>query len=160
MVRERIETALIMEDDGDWDVMIKSQMQEIARGTRHLQHAEGESNSPYGDDWFLITTGHCGTYIDTERDQEQLVIDNDPTVPRWKQRQLFNGPITSPKEINGPHTRLVFGLRGVVCSSSYAISLKGVTGLLYDQNVLPNAKPVCHLSSITVLKSVQKSNIS
>lgn len=37
MVEEGIQTALIMEDDADWDVLLKSQMVEFARGVRYLQ---------------------------------------------------------------------------------------------------------------------------
>lgn len=35
--RKQISTALIMEDDSDWDMNLKAQMIEFARGTRSQQ---------------------------------------------------------------------------------------------------------------------------
>lgn len=52
MVQDRIQSALVLEDDADWDVMIKAQMAEVARGSQYVQ-LEGEYplHSPYGDNW-------------------------------------------------------------------------------------------------------------
>lgn len=147
MARERIQTALIMEDDVDWDVMLKAQMVEIARGTRYLQNitSKDKPHSPYGDNWWLLSTGNCGVSIKTEYDQKHWVIDNDPTVIPWKHRKLFRHPNAKPKELSGMNTRLIFGLKGFICTASYAISLTGATNTMYDQGVLPHAKPVCPL---------------
>ena len=142
MARERIQSALIMEDDVDWDVMLKAQMTELARGTRYLQGAVSSPHSPYGDDWWLISTGHCGISIKTGEDQAHWVIDDDPTVVPWKHRQLFRHPDTRPHGLGGANTRLMFGLKGFICTASYAMSIKGALRVLYDQGILPNAKPV------------------
>jgi hypothetical protein len=153
MTREHIQTALILEDDVDWDVMIKAQMAEVARGARYLQQ-QGQAQeyavspsygSPYGDNWWLLVTGHCAITIDTAVDQEHWVIDNDPTVVPTIHRQLFFGADMKPIELQGPHTRVMFGLKRFVCTGSYAISLAGVGKMLYDQQMLPNARPVCLL---------------
>jgi hypothetical protein len=37
MVLEHIQFALVIEDDADWDVLLKAQMTEFARGTRFLR---------------------------------------------------------------------------------------------------------------------------
>jgi len=142
MALQGVQSALIMEDDVDWDVTIKRQMTEVAHGARQLQHNDAVSHSPYGDDWWLMSTGNCATAIDDNRDQEHWVIDNDPTVVPGRHRQLFYGPKTSPKELKGGNTRLLFWLNYMVCTGSYAISLKGVSNMLLDQQLLPHAKPI------------------
>ncbi|KAK8075774.1 glycosyltransferase family 25 protein [Apiospora hydei] len=88
MVEENISSALILEDDADWDVRLKQQLMDIADGARLLTGmAKQESvfqvnnlpapaaavagdatsippqsipHSPYGDDWDLLWLGHCG----------------------------------------------------------------------------------------------------
>ena len=62
-------SALIMEDDADWDVALKSQLHKFANRTRHLSNAglnsslwitsDTPTNSPYGDDWDLLWLGNC-----------------------------------------------------------------------------------------------------
>lgn len=150
MLRERIQTALIMEDDIDWDVMIKSQMTEIARGSTFLQRSNA-THSPYGDDWWVLSTGHCGTYVDINRDQEQWVIADDPTAVPVGRRDLMNGPNTAPKELAGVNTRILFTLMGLVCTGSYGISLQGASRILYDQEFGGNAQPVCQYSLVPFL---------
>jgi len=82
-------SALILEDDADWDVRLKSQMQLFARvATAFTQRSNGETvaeesrthhlleistnhevlrnmplarRTPYGEDWDVLWLGHCGT---------------------------------------------------------------------------------------------------
>ncbi|AEO64634.1 glycosyltransferase family 25 protein [Thermothielavioides terrestris NRRL 8126] len=88
IVRENITSALILEDDADWDVRLKAQMQVFAQAARAFtqplqgqplseQYRQGPqpelpfaklphrnlrpSLSAYGDDWDLLWLGHCGT---------------------------------------------------------------------------------------------------
>lgn len=142
MVKERITSALIMEDDIDWDVMIKSQFSELARGTRHLLNVEKEPHSPYGDGWDIITTGHCGAWNRIDQDQEYWIIEDDPTVVAEAERTWWRKPNLTPKALSGEHTRLVFEAARFSCTASYAISLQGAARFLYDQSVLPNGKAV------------------
>ena len=51
MIRDRIQSAMVFEDDADWDVLIKKQMMEVARGTQYIQGVDTTSHSPYGDAW-------------------------------------------------------------------------------------------------------------
>jgi len=80
MVKERIQTALIIEDDADWDVMIKSQLVEFARGTRFLQDSQAGATGPYGDDWDLLWLGHCGAKNRDWEDQKYYIIQDDHTA--------------------------------------------------------------------------------
>ncbi|KAL8811757.1 MAG: hypothetical protein Q9200_001556 [Gallowayella weberi] len=64
-------SALIIEDDADWDVALKSQLEIFANKTRAHGNAgrneslwttsETPTHSPYGDDWDLLWLGSCAT---------------------------------------------------------------------------------------------------
>lgn len=60
MVRENIATALILEDDADWDVSIKEQLAAFAEGVLAIRNdTASRGGSPYGDDWDLLWVGAC-----------------------------------------------------------------------------------------------------
>lgn len=143
MLRENVQSALVIEDDVDWDVLIKTQMTEVARGSKHLFHKNDKpSHSPYGDDWWLISTGNCATRDNLKGDQERWVINDDPTVVPRVHRHLLFEPQTKPEALSGPNTRLIFDMRTMICTGSYAITLEGARNLIYDQAVLPHARTV------------------
>lgn len=60
---------MIIEDDADWDVGVRSQLHEFANKTRELGNASRDSSnqitdatptqSPYGDDWDILWIGAC-----------------------------------------------------------------------------------------------------
>ena len=72
MVYERISTAILFEDDADWDVNLHTQLEQFAQGSRYItsswsgskelksKASGGDANSPYGEDWDLLWLGHCG----------------------------------------------------------------------------------------------------
>jgi len=142
-----------MEDDADWDVTIKSQLVEFAKGARFLQETSLKStnggagsgmNSPYGDDWDLLWLGHCGTRNREEEDQNYYVIHDDPTAisqPYWSypRRQ----PNLTPPALRGSNsnfTRVVYEpIRGL-CMFGYALSLRGAQKLLYHQTIAGPAR--------------------
>lgn len=69
-----------MEDDADWDVMLKSQLAEIARGTHYLQDAQEDSVSPYGDYWDILWLGIRRPKNNDGKDQQYYINNQDPTV--------------------------------------------------------------------------------
>lgn len=142
MVRDGIQSAMIMEDDVDWDILIKAQMTEVARGTRYLQKAPLSAHSPYGDNWDLLVTGHCGVWNKVGEDQEYWVIKDDPTVIPPEMRTWWRKPNITPPSLSGNNTRIVFSPYHFTCTGSYAISLSGALRALYDQAVLPNARAI------------------
>ena len=142
MVRERIQSAMIMEDDVDWDVMIKAQMTEFARGTRYLQKSSHSSLSPYGDGWDILTMGHCGVWNKIGEDQEYWVSHDDPTVVLPQTREWWRQPNLTPAALSGNRTRLVFSPYHLSCLASYAVSLNGAARIIYDQTILPNAQGI------------------
>jgi hypothetical protein len=49
VVEQNLETALIMEDDADWDIRLKAQMHDFARGVHLLSQPLASSTSRYAD---------------------------------------------------------------------------------------------------------------
>lgn len=145
IVEEDLESALIMEDDMDWDVRLRSQLEEVAKGTRELLDPDSEDpHSPYGDNWDILWIGHCGEpfpeFLEENRDKpldhpgmqymrHKYVIENDATVP-------------PPEHTTGlvdfhahPHTRWVHITAAPICTFAYALSQQGARKVLFDLSV-------------------------
>ena len=139
MVENNIASALIMEDDVDWDVRIKSQMQQFAVGTRSLlpPSAASQPHSPYGEDWDILWVGHCGEKFREDGDERRFTISNDPTVPDFD-HILGELNFTDHAE----HTRFVHPSWGPICLYGYAMSLAGARKMLYRHAVDELAAPV------------------
>ncbi|KAK2628995.1 hypothetical protein QTJ16_002098 [Diplocarpon rosae] len=145
IVEEGISTALIMEDDMDWDVRLKDQLQDIAAGTRTLQPLRTHpSASPYGDDWDLLWLGHCGEVFPEKLEEyasmdpnspdfvyvsTKYTIENDLTVPPPARVAGFQNYTTSP------YTRWVHVTGAPICTFAYALSLEGAKKVLFDLSV-------------------------
>lgn len=135
VVKENIQTALVMEDDADWDVNLKNQLLDFARGSKFLQQSEQvATESPYGDDWDLLWLGHCGVYNGPSASQYYYVTREDPTVVppelfTWWRRQ----PDRHHPALSANYSRLVFEAKGGLCSAGYAISQRGARLLLNQQ---------------------------
>jgi len=133
IVEDGISSAMIFEDDTDWDVSIKTQLSQIAQGTRYLSKDPSSPSkiphSPYGD-WDLFWPGHCGTGFDPE--SSRFIIDNDPSVPAPKHRVNYGGKpnMTSYSD----NARAVFEASEGCCTFSYALSYRGAQKLLHRQN--------------------------
>lgn len=154
IVREGLGSALVLEDDVDWDVNIVAQLQQFANASIELlqklnsrQHNETTlvcSDSPYGEGWDILWLGHCGGWIPpAEFNQYNSIISSDSTVPP---------PIAIQDMLNGvradsgpcaahagrdpthmacksprllPHQRIVQIKSSPICSFAYALSQKG-----------------------------------
>lgn len=143
-MKERIQTALIMEDDADWDVMLKSQMQELAQGVQHIQgySGNGEPASPYGDSWDILWTGHCGASWREDQDLRQWVIRNDPTVIPRAMSEKRRLPNFNHTLLQGDNIRVIYEISRSMCTTSYAISYRAAQRLLYEQSVLGHPQVV------------------
>ncbi|KIW22001.1 uncharacterized protein PV07_12599 [Cladophialophora immunda] len=149
MVREGVSTALIFEDDADWDVALKHQLVQFARGSRFILSAPGEelaTLSPYGDDWDILWLGHCGTSILPDEHRRFFVIPNDPTVePPHLRQENYHEPNTSHWRTGpdgGSRTRIVFRSGNAACTAAYAISQKGAKKALYYLSMVPYNDPI------------------
>ncbi|RYO82952.1 hypothetical protein DL762_006374 [Monosporascus cannonballus] len=90
IVEDGLSSALIMEDDMDWDVHLKTQLSQFAPAAQTLEagfhrNQTLASPSPYGRDWDLLWLGSCATTFDAqlpehlripeaERDGRQVLI--------------------------------------------------------------------------------------
>jgi GR25 family glycosyltransferase involved in LPS biosynthesis len=142
MVQNRVQTALILEDDADWDVLLRHQMTDFAYGTRALQNATLPLRSPYGDNWDLLALGHIGVNNKVNKQQRYWVTPNDPTVIAESRRTWSRKPDVSTPKLAGDHTRIVLEVSKFTGAAAYALSLRGAATLLYDQSMLPNAQAI------------------
>ena len=64
IVQSRLSTALIMEDDNDWDVSLRDKvMLPLAHGVREYTNAAADDLiTPYGSHWDVLWMGHCGEW--------------------------------------------------------------------------------------------------
>ncbi|KAH9904585.1 glycosyltransferase family 25 protein [Xylariomycetidae sp. FL2044] len=145
IIEDGLESALIMEDDMDWDVRLKPQLERAAQGTRALLETVNQPNSPYGDDWDLIWLGHCGEVFPELLDENKerpaddpgmrymsrkYVIEKDATVPPWDRVTGIIDFRESPE-----FTRWVHITGAPICTFAYALSQRGARKVLYDLSV-------------------------
>jgi hypothetical protein len=142
MVLNKVQSALIIEDDADWDVLLKSQMLSFARGVRAIQDSILPLHSPYGDSWNLLTLGHLGVNNKPHKTGKYYVTHNDPTVISESRRTISRKPDLSAEKLKGDHTRIIMEVNKLTATGAYALSLRGAARLLYDQSMLPRAQPI------------------
>ncbi|KAK7569062.1 hypothetical protein IWX47DRAFT_124159 [Phyllosticta citricarpa] len=120
-------TALIFEDDVDWDVAIREQSVAVAEAVRDLTHPQDDhhdnvldeeaSDAPYGLAWDVLWLGHCGSSLPKEDDEAaQITSFTDTTLPpivRTSIPQLLDNPT---------HQRYVYRTGSPICSFAYAVT--------------------------------------
>lgn len=137
-----LETVLIMEDDVDWDVDLRTkQMELVVNNVRNFTGVRSDNLStisPYGDAWDVLWLGHCGA--------EMRPVPSSP-APGWAS---FSVPYFDALRLNGTRVHWLWdtigwrgdgwplppdGLRlvqdgGAVCSWAYAVSRRSVDKIL------------------------------
>ena len=147
VVRQNYTSALIVEDDVDWDVRLKPLLRDfavsahaIARTPARTPLVDGATQldfaslpasppptaSPYGDDWDLLWLGHCAANL---ADGTDLVVHHDDaSVPQRRHLHSFG---MVPMDAFPEHTRVAARrLQDPVCSTAYAVSRRGARALL------------------------------
>lgn len=139
VVDQRFSTALIMEDNADWDTSLKSQLHLFAQASQYILDTDraakppqgGKSWSPYGDDWDLLWLGHCGSSV-KPNDPRRFLIENDATVPAPQRR--VNQPLRDLVDMDGlgygNSTRVMYQTDGGRCTYAYALSQRGARRVL------------------------------
>jgi hypothetical protein len=117
-------TALIIEDDVDWDVTLRDQMRLVSDNVRRFTHAVDEDRTPYGEGWDVLWIGHCGEI--PKRDAEKLEWPDSSLMPTalyagWSKKHLAN--------IQEGHRAVQF-LQQAVCTFGYGVTAAGARRLL------------------------------
>jgi hypothetical protein len=119
------DTALILEDDVDWDVHIKEQTVRIAEAVRSYTNVTETEEAPYGRWWDVLWIGHCAEFVDIAKSHHTF---SDPTrVPKSK----YNGWVKEEHVMHIPEgERFVQQALGPICTFGYAISRSGAIKIL------------------------------
>lgn len=117
-------SALIMEDDIDWDVDVRNQTLLIANAVRNLTNQPEIPFAPYGLEWDVMWMGHCS---DPPNATAPMVIFEDPTSIPHKRYRGLNRYIT---KVLQEGQRSVHYSWSPVCTFAYAVSPKGARKLL------------------------------
>lgn len=123
-VASDFETALIIEDDVDWDISVKEQMKLLSRAIRDFTGTPASDPRPYGLDWDILWFGHCGGPYDRNSPRHEYW---DPSV---RDGELYTGWMKDYVTSMPEKTRYVQHGAGLVCSFAYAINRKTVTNVL------------------------------
>ncbi len=170
VVEDGLSSALIMEDDMDWDVHIKSQLSQLAPAARELQagfhrnQTLAAPTSPYGRDWDMLWLGSCATTFgrdlpahlqvaghDDDNYDRRVLIRDDPTVPL--EPHLLGNASFSWRDYP-PRTRVVFVPGDNICSFAYALSAAGARKALLYMGLDGQHKPFDnHLSDLCRLRA-------
>ncbi|KAE8387387.1 hypothetical protein BDV23DRAFT_161323 [Aspergillus alliaceus] len=134
IVRDRVATAFILEDDADWDINLKKQFQGFASASQSLQSLQiGNiaAQSPYGNDWDLLWIGHCGIRC---RPGPVHVSTGDATVVPLPQLPSYwrDPPLGAAN-----NTRLVCRAEEGVCALGYAVTYLGAQKILSSLSLTP-----------------------
>lgn len=124
VVASRFETALIIEDDVDWDVTIRDQMKLVSRNVRAFTRMSDEDSTPYGSAWDVLWIGHCGEV--TGPDTATWQYPDSSLMPTelyagWTKKWLVN--------IEEGH-RAIQKTKQTVCTFGYAVSRAGAQQVL------------------------------
>jgi len=137
IVSSGVSSALILEDDADWDIFLKPQLQEFARGALQLQVDSHTETSPYGDDWDMMQLGGC-EFQQANHDHKYYLIENDyTTIPLGNRHAQWYGPEEIPTLNN---TRTVFKMGYSTCTTGYAVTQKAAQKLLSSISLPPNVE--------------------
>ena len=156
IIDNNLSSALIVEDDADWDVGLKTQLTQFALGSRHfLDASSSEPRSPYGDGWDMLWFGYCAQSEPTKKPFSRFIITNDTTVRSPDHRLHMWNPEPS-LTYDLPHnktTRVVYRSAGGICSFAYALSYTGarkyISNLIFPKMIVePGAHKICFSGGI------------
>lgn len=134
-----------MQDNIDWDVNIKDQLDQFAVGSKQIasgiepvpKKGDGGVESPYGPHWEMLWLGSCATNFPEDL-KDKLKIDNPD-----KRKYLISKDKTvpGPKSIKGnvnfswsdfeANTRVVHVVGDNYCLNAYAVTRRGAEKMLF-----------------------------
>ena len=136
MVNERVTSALILEDDIDWEVDVKKQLApsgDLATAVRRLSASNPQlefTSLPYGNTYDVLWLGHCGMRWHGNFGPTTFfnITYRDPLVFPMKTYAVWDGkPLEGVPE---GHRQVRLGSE-VLCTLAYGITLQGAERLLH-----------------------------
>ncbi|KAJ6788337.1 hypothetical protein PWT90_06329 [Aphanocladium album] len=138
IIEEKVQTAIILEDDADWDIRVHDIFQRLSRQIRKGMLRENEPTSyevthaPYGLDWDLIYIGTCWNINSEKRPLSHAYEDVDaPDVTEMSfayQKELEYWGASALKK---SRVRVIAPSWYPVCTVGYAVTFSGAQKLLY-----------------------------
>ena len=164
VIMQDYETALILEDDVDWDVRLKEQMLKIApavRGFAGVHDVSQNDQVPYGNGWDILWIGHCRETIDDSRGAlawQEFFDDTRPSSDNytgWGKDDTW--------KLKEGH-RAVLWANEPLCTFAYAVSRRGAARILewagagkgeaFDVKLMWGCKPEGPLRCVMVYPEV------
>ncbi|PVI05268.1 glycosyltransferase family 25 protein [Periconia macrospinosa] len=151
-----LETALILEDDVDWDIRLRTVQAPLAaraarsllssKWPRPLSKLRAKKEHYWGDhrQWDLLYLGHCGDYFNQITEDGEVPGDtsydlsgsrhityNDPTLPTRSDLHPFTQSLFNTLRLPA-HSRIFHRSKFPLCSFGYAVTRPAAERLLND----------------------------
>ena len=141
IIENHLASAMVIEDDADWDVGLRNQLEHIALGSQTLLETpkKGAPFSPYGDGWDMIWLGHCSSQPINDDFRRFLMKNDDTVTPPTHRSNWAAVPDMSPYDNT---TRIMYFSKGGTCTYSYALSYHGAQKLLKWLSMDIYGKPI------------------
>ncbi|KAK9372291.1 uncharacterized protein V1513DRAFT_385109 [Lipomyces chichibuensis] len=150
VIENDLETALILEDDIDWDKNIHQIFQDLStqmqnNTLRLVPPTDHErASAPYGLDWDILVMGECVDKAHPDRHDLVLVYD-DPNVPSREDTEFVFLNVMESLGVSGDDIgkkRLLYPAFRPACTMGYAVTRKGAQRLLLNLSYLNLRAPV------------------
>ncbi|KXJ88878.1 hypothetical protein Micbo1qcDRAFT_166316 [Microdochium bolleyi] len=125
-------TAFILEDDVDFDIALKEQMQLVSRNVRDFSSTPDHDTSPYGSGshdhpWDVLWPGHCGSLITNETLTDAHTFSDDTRIDTaayagWSKRFLRDAVDDGLRAIHDSHMS--------VCTFGYGVTAHGARKII------------------------------
>ncbi|CZT51190.1 uncharacterized protein RSE6_12306 [Rhynchosporium secalis] len=149
VVHQNLTSALIFENDVDWDIRLRPRLDKFSAASRFpTQRFDSDLFEPYGDpaNWDILWLGHCGAGFprtppttQSKPSIQNIILTNphDQTVPLPKYLRAHPfGPLDALATSHAPHTRVYHRANGgALCTVAYAVSQRGARRLLHEFGV-------------------------
>ncbi|KAK3050665.1 hypothetical protein LTR09_008031 [Extremus antarcticus] len=142
-----LETALIFEDDVDWDIRLRTTQVPLAQAAaRALTTSPASTVYPWGhpDTWDLFYLGHCGDYFNSldegvgvgHHHPHHLTeiphqIFADPTLPDRTDLHPFTASLLTALDVPD-HSRVLHRSKWPLCTFGYAVTRASAQKILTD----------------------------
>lgn len=175
-----LETALILEDDVDWDIRLRSAQIPLAasafrqllppqRSSHPFRHVYSHHTQYWGnhDAWDLLYLGHCGDYFEPIGPQGlhltgnynltamPHIIYNDTTLPQHSDLHLYTQMLMDKLGVP-PQSRFFHRSRLPLCSFGYAVTRSAARRLLEDLAPPKLAEHGARAFDVALLESCRK----